>query len=161
MNKAVNNKTVNNDMTHDTSHWVHTRLGVKRHAQRLRWLWAAWLALRLLCLPWVMVLVVDVPVMQAWLWQLLVMLPVLIATPFVWRANNSYALIVVSFVLMVYWAVAASFWLIYAYERASLWVVVVYAIETGLLAWLFGCLFLLLKKPSRKARPNKAHHDNA
>lgn len=117
-----------------------------RYLHRLKIAWIAWLVLRLALLPLVMMWVSNVAMLGAILWQMMVMLPALIATPFVLKSKDSYALIVISLVIMVYWAVAASFWLIYVYERAMTWMVIIYALETLLLTVVFACLLMGLKK---------------
>ncbi|MDO4250958.1 MAG: hypothetical protein Q4C68_05560 [Moraxella sp.] len=126
----------------------HPKL-VYQYAQRLRWTWYAWLGFLLVIMPIVMKMGVSqakTSVAALFVWQALKAMPALIATPYIHRANNAYALIVISLMMMVYLGVSASQWLIHWYESAPMALIVGYGIESSLLLLLMVWLFILLKK---------------
>ncbi len=79
-------------------------------------------------------------------WQILALLPALIALPFILKGKSAYALIVISLMMMVYWGVSASFLLIAWYEKAPMLLIGAYGVETVLLAVVFFALFVFLRK---------------
>lgn len=113
----------------------------------LRWAWGIWLSFRLVLMTAVAVFVVpSATLVGAFVWQLLVVVPLLFCTPFILKVKNAYALIVISLLVMVYWGAAVSFLLIKLYEKAPLLVSVAYGAETVVIGFVFVLLFMLTKK---------------
>lgn len=113
----------------------------------LKQLWFIWLVFRLVAMSFVIGFVVpSAQMVGAVFWQMLTLLPALLSTPVILRANSPYALIMVSLLLMVYWAVSATQLLINLYQKAPLFVSVAYGFETIILMGLFFLLFLTTKK---------------
>lgn len=119
----------------------------RSYHRTLQWAWGLWLGFRLVLMTVVATVVVPTATLVgAFFWQLLVVAPLLFCTPFIVRAKNAYALIVISLLVMVYWGAAASFLLIKMYEKAPVLVIIAYGAETMVIGVVFVLLFMLTKK---------------
>lgn len=119
----------------------------RSYHRTLQWAWGLWLGFRLMLMTAVATAMVpSATLIGAFLWQLLVVAPLLFCTPFIVRAKNAYALIVISLLIMVYWAATASFLLIKIYEKAPVLVTLAYGAETVVISLVFVLLFMLTKK---------------
>lgn len=124
-----------------------TTLPPSRLPLTLKRLWLVWLLYRLLVMTAVVLWIVPTAnPLGAVLWQLLVLLPAFLLTPYIIRASSPYALIVASLVVMVYWALTSMQFVIKLYEQAPLLVSVCYGLEMLLLTAVFFVLFLTTKK---------------
>lgn len=143
MSSSVNDQNNNTKSRFSLGDDTESLAGYRRY---LFLAWCLWLAWRLFVMPWVMWWLTDVGQFGIFvLWQGLLLLPMLILTPVIKRAKNAYALIVISLILMVYWAISASHLLNAVYQGQTL-LVMVYGLENVLLAMIFITLFLLTKK---------------
>lgn len=118
-----------------------------------------WLVFRLFVMSWIMTMfTTQQDYLGFLLWQCLSVLPALGFLGVVYHANRPYWLIVLSFVVMVYWGLSASRWLIAWYEQQANILIWAYAFESVLLTVVLVALFVLLKKlpPMHKQQTPKA-----
>lgn len=93
------------------------------------------------------------------LWQGVLLLPALVFLPLLFgsRQKSAYMWIIFALTAVVYWAVAATFCLIYGYQKNALLAILAGG-ETALLLGAFWCVFLGLKKmpPAHKSEKNQS-----
>lgn len=118
---------------------------IKPIHQRLLWCWWLWLAIAILGYP-LLTMMAGASLVHGVLVQILAMLPVLIFTPFIMRANSPYALIVASLMTLVYLGVAGVLALIRYYEDASNGLWLGRLLEFVVVLCVNYYLFVLLKR---------------
>ena len=80
------------------------------------------------------------------IWQLVKLIPALLLTPIIKRADAPYGLIVASLVMLIYLGVVGVYWFIHVFEHSPVYISVGLGAETSLLLIIHVSLFILLKR---------------
>lgn len=80
------------------------------------------------------------------IWQLVKLIPALLLTPIIKRADAPYGLIVASLVMLIYLGFVGVYWFIHVFEHSPVYISVGFGFETLLLLIINVLLFILLKR---------------
>lgn len=91
------------------------------------------------------------------IWQLVKLIPALLLTPTIKRADAPYGLIVASLVMLIYLGFVGVYWLIHVFEHSPVYISMGFGFETLLLLIINVLLFVLLKRlpPMHKNKTRK------
>lgn len=80
------------------------------------------------------------------IWQLVKLIPALLLTPTIKRADAPYGLIVASLVMLIYLGFVGVYWFIHVFEHSPVYISVGFGFETLLLLIINVLLFVLLRR---------------
>ena len=108
--------------------------------------WGLWLLYRLLGVVVMTVSLTSADPMSALIWQVIVMLPALLLTPIIIKAQSVYGLIVASLVSLIYLACAGVALLAHTYQKAPIITIMGMGAEVALLLGINLLIFILIKR---------------
>ncbi len=115
-------------------------------AKQLRMVWLIWLIWAGVLYPLVLGFSADIAVWSGIMIKIIVLLPALLATPAILKANSPYALMWISMLALVYLGAQALWLLVRVYEQAVPIVSFMLTAEVLLLLIINVLLFMLLKR---------------
>lgn len=118
-------------------------------------LWGSWLLYRFVIHVAILGVSAQANILYGMMWQIVVLLPALLFTPTVLRANNPYRLILTSMLMLMYLAGIGVFFIIRLYENAPLWVKLGLGLEVILLLFINILLMILIKRLPPMHEQNK------
>lgn len=114
--------------------------------QKLRLSWGLWLVMGVVVHPVILTMITSSDWLKFFSVQLLAYLPALIGSIWIWHGKKPYALIVLSFVTLIYLGVAGVQLLMGVYQQLPAVLLFYGIIQTVLLVLINGLLFVLLKR---------------